>query len=74
MIKGSCQSRGKVVTHDSKSDLPLVTCQFFHPHHVFSRLVVKKIFKKCEIALGGKFKCDLRNILSQMCSAIDIEV
>ena len=24
MIKGSCQSRGKVVTHDSKSDLPLV--------------------------------------------------
>ena len=23
-IKGSCQSRRKVVTHDTKSDLPLV--------------------------------------------------
>ena len=27
-IKGSCQSGRKVVTHDSKSDLPLVVCPF----------------------------------------------
>ena len=26
-IKGGCQSRGKVVTHNSKSDLPLIHSQ-----------------------------------------------
>ena len=28
-IKGSCQSRRKVVTHDSKSDLPLMDMHFY---------------------------------------------
>ena len=28
-IKGSCQSGRKVVTHNSKSDLPLGTCHMY---------------------------------------------
>ena len=39
-IKGSCQSGRKVVTHDSKSDLPLV---FHRPEYSFSLFSPKKL-------------------------------
>ena len=33
-IKGGCQSERKVVTHKSKSDLPLVICDFYKWKHL----------------------------------------
>ena len=38
-IKGGCQSGRKVVTHDSKSDLPLT-------YDIFSSISEKKAFEK----------------------------
>ena len=50
-IKGSCQSGRKVVTHDSKSDLPLGDTQimFFKYGHNFSKYVLLFI----SAVLGG---------------------
>ena len=64
-IKGGCKSGRKVVTHNSKSDLPLLYSIYYDVSgFAYARnYVYKAPFAMAKLSLSPSFRCKLVNVL-----------